>query len=333
MATDDLHSHASSVPYRPLISVVIPVYGSAGSLEELRRRLSEALEKITPHWEVIFVDDCSPDDAWRHLERFAADDSRVRIFQLMRNRGQQRAVLYGLGVAEGDHVVTMDDDLQHRPEEIARLLEALERTGADVVVGRYRAKRHGPLRRLATRVVKWLAERTVGVPPALSLTSFRIMQREVAHAAARIRHANPVVGYLLFSVTRRIVNVDVEHDPRAVGASTYSLGDLVAYFSCMVVDYSDWPLRAVSGTGILLSLGSFGGAFYYFGSWLAGSIRVDGFATIVILLTSLFGFVLIGLGVIGSYLVRALRQNGPDSIVTIRTRPSSSSRVPSHDGA
>lgn len=333
METDDTLRRPLAVPNRPLLSVVIPVYGSAGSLDELDRRLHEALEKITPHWEVIFVDDCSPDDAWRHLERFAARDDRVRIFQLMRNRGQQRAVLYGLGVSRGDYVVTMDDDLQHRPEEIVRLVEDLERSGSDVVVGRYRAKRHGPVRRLATRVVKWLAERTVGIPPTLTLTSFRILRGEVAHAASRIQHANPVVGYLLYSVTRRITNVDVEHDARAVGSSTYSFGDLISYFTCMVVDYSDWPLRAVSGAGILLSLGSFGGALYYLGKWLAGSIRVDGFATIVILLTSLFGFVLIGLGVIGSYLVRALRQSGPENIVTVRTSRNDPSRAPSFDVA
>lgn len=304
---------------RPLISVVIPVYGSEGSLDELQRRLHESLEKITPHWEILFVEDCSPDGAWSRLERFAEADSRVRSIQLMRNYGQQRAVLCGLAQSEGDFVVTMDDDLQHRPEEISRLLQTLEETGMDVVVGRFRTKQHGFVRRLGTKVVKWLAERTVGIPPTLSLTSFRIMRRDVAHAVARIRHANPVVGYLLFSVTPRFANVDVEHDARRSGTSNYTIRDLIAYFLCMVIDYSDWPLRAVSGAGALLSLGSFGTAIFYLYRWMAGAIGVDGFVTIVVLITSLFGFVLIGLGIIGSYLVRALRQNGPDSFVTIRT--------------
>lgn len=319
MVPEDLRLRALDVPDRPLLSVVVPVYRSEKSLDELRIRLESALGKITDRWEVVFVDDCSPDDAWKRLRDFSATDRRFRSFQLMRNRGQQRAVLCGLGLADGEYVVTMDDDLQHRPEEIGRLLDAIETTGADVVVGRYRSKRHGLLRRIATRVVKQLAQWTVGIPPALSLTSFRIMRREVAQAASRIRHANPVVGYLLYSVTTRFANLDVQHDERAHGESSYSTRDLVAYFSCMVIDYSDWPLRAVSGAGIVLAFGSFAGATYYLFRWLTGSIGVDGFTTIVILLTSLFGAVLVALGIIGSYLVRALRQSGPESIVTIRS--------------
>ncbi len=305
---------------RPLLSVVIPVYGSAGSLEELYRRLHESLEKITSRWEIVFVEDCSPDGAWSRLERFAEAEPRVRAIQLMRNYGQQRAILCGLAQSQGEYVVTMDDDLQHRPEEIGRLVETLEETGADVVIGRYRAKKHGLVRRMGTRVVKWLAERTVGIPANISLTSFRVIRRDVAQAVSRIRHSNPVVGYLLFAVTPRFANVEVEHDPRAVGRSNYGFRDLLAYFLCMVIDYSDWPLRAVGGAGVLLSIGSFGFALFSLYRWASGAIGVDGFTTIVVLLTSLFGFVLIGLGIVGSYMVRALRQNGPDSLVTIRHR-------------
>lgn len=326
MATEDMRLLALETPERPLLSVVVPVYGSEQSLDELHRRLRISLEKITSRWEVVFVDDCSPDGAWRLLEGFSEADPRFRSIQLMRNRGQQRAVLCGLSLAAGEYVVTMDDDLQHRPEEIGRLLTSIESSGADVVVGRYRTKRHGSVRRMATRVVKWLAQRTIGLPPSISLTSFRIMRREVAQAVSGIRHANPVVGYLLYSVTTRFANLEVEHDARAHGTSSYTVRQLIAYFSCMVIDYSDWPLRAVSGSGIVLALGSFAGAAYFLVRWLSGSIGVSGFTTIVILLTSLFGCVLVALGIIGSYLVRILRQSGPDSIATIRSDSGSSRR-------
>lgn len=325
---NDLAGNArrSEAPLRPLLSVVIPVYRSEGSLDDLWTRLRAALEKITPHWEIVFVEDCSPDGVWAKIERIAASDGRVRPFQLMRNYGQQRAIQFGLSQSEGDYVVTMDDDLQHRPEEIVTLLTALEASRADVVIGRYREKKHGLVRRIGTRVVKWLAEKTVGVPPALSLTSFRLMRREVAHAVARIRHSNPVVGYLLYAVTTRIVNAEVEHDPRRVGTSNYTFRDLIDYFLCMVIDYSDWPLRAVSGMGFLISLASFSAAIFYVYRWLTGAIQVGGFATIVVLVTLLSGFVLIGLGIIGSYLVRTLRQHGPSSYVTVRTSPGLSPR-------
>lgn len=319
-------ARSAGAPLRPLISVVVPVYRSEGSIDALYQRLVESLDKISPHWEIVFVEDCSPDGVWAKIERIAESDGRVRPFQLMRNYGQQRAIQFGLSQSEGDFVVTMDDDLQHRPEEIVTLLSALEENRADVVIGRYREKKHGLVRRIGTRVVKWLAEKTVGVPPTLSLTSFRMMRREVAHAVARIRHSNPVVGYLLYAVTTRIVNAEVEHDPRRVGTSNYTFRDLIDYFLCMVIDYSDWPLRAVSGMGVLISLASFSAAIFYVYRWLSGAIQVGGFATIVVLVTLLSGFVLIGLGIIGSYLVRTLRQHGPGSYVTVRTSPHRTAR-------
>lgn len=303
-----------------LLSVVVPVYGSAPMLVELHERLRKALDAITPDWEIVFVEDASPDEAWEVLEELALRDPRVRAIQLMRNYGQQRAVLCGLAHSRGEFVVTMDDDLQHRPEEIALLYDAIRSGDADVVVGRYRQKQHGWHRRLATHVVRWLAQKTIGVPRSLSLTSFRIMRRCVAREVVKIDHSNPVVGYLLFAVTRRVRNVDVHHDVRKLGGSSYSLKGLVDYFLCMVIDYSDWPLRAVGGSGFLLSLGSFAlGAFYLY-RWATGAITVSGFTTLVLLLTFLSGFVLTGIGIIGSYLVRVLRRGGPDSRIAVRTR-------------
>ena len=112
------------VPYvmdRVDLSVVIPVYGSAKTLPELHRRLTEALPEITANYEIVFVFDCSPDNTWDVLQDIFHADHRVRVIRLMKNFGQQRAVLCGFAESRGDLVVTMDDDLQHRPEDIQRL--------------------------------------------------------------------------------------------------------------------------------------------------------------------------------------------------------------------
>jgi dolichol-phosphate mannosyltransferase/undecaprenyl-phosphate 4-deoxy-4-formamido-L-arabinose transferase len=304
---------------RPEISVVVPVYRSETMIPELHRRLVESLDKLVSSWEILFVDDGSPDGVWGVLESLAERDPRVRAIQLMRNYGQQRAVLCGLAHSLGDFVVTMDDDLQHRPEEIGLLFDAIRASNVDVVIGRYREKKHSALRRLGTRVVKWIAEHTIGVPPSIALTSFRMIRGDVARLVARIEHTNPVVGYLLFAVTRRMANVDVHHDVRRAGRSGYGMRDLVDYLLCMVIDYSDWPLRAVGGAGVLLSLGSFGLGAFTLVRYLSGAIRVSGFTTVVLLLTFLFGFVLTSLGIIGSYLLRVLRRGGPDSSVYVRS--------------
>ncbi len=302
----------------PLISVVIPVYRSETMLPELHRRLEKALDEIGPSWEILFVEDASPDNAWEVLERLASADPRVRAIQLMRNYGQQRAVLCGLAHSRGEYVVTMDDDLQHPPEEIGRMLAAIRSSDADAVVGRYQQKSHSWHRRLGTRVVKWLAEKTIGIPRTLSLTSFRILRGNVAQAVARLEHTNPVVGYLLFAVTRRVENLEVRHDARKHGRSNYGLRDLLDYFLCMVIDYSDWPLRAVGGCGFVLSIGSFGLGLVYLYRYAIGAIGVSGFTTLVLLITFLSGFVLTALGIIGSYLVRVLRRGGPDTSPAVR---------------
>jgi len=302
------------------VSVVIPVYRSQGMIEELYERLSLALDQFCGSWEILFVEDASPDDSWRALEKISERDSRVHAIQLMRNYGQQRAVLCGMAHSRGEFVVTMDDDLQHRPEEIQLLVETLSASDDDVVIGRYREKKHSFVRRLGTRFVKWLAKTTIGVPPSLSLTSFRAIRGDIARAVSRLEHTNPVVGYLIFAATHRVSNVDVHHDERRLGESNYTFLSLVDYLMVMVIDYSDWPLRAISGAGIGLSGVSFALGIGYFAQFMTGAIAVSGFTTVVLLLTFLFGFVLTALGVIGSYLVRVLRRGGPDCTVLVRSQ-------------
>ena len=306
--------------HEPELSVVIPVYRSAPGLPELYERLTRALSAITSDYEVVFVDDDSPDDAWSVLESFAARDSRVRLLQLMRNSGQQRAVLCGLAETRGQVVVTMDDDLQQRPEEIQLLVETLRAGDADVVFGRYPRKQHGRLRGWGTRLVKEFAFHNRGIPRWIDLTSFRAMRGQVAREVARLRNPNPVVGYLIFQVTSRATAVDVHHEPRRHGRSGYGWADLAGYFACMLMDYSDLPLRAVGVLGVALALGGFALGAGYLTAYALGSISVSGFTTLVVLVTFLSGAILMSLGIIGSYLVRVLRQGNDPSLAIVRQR-------------
>lgn len=304
----------------PEISVVIPVYGSEAGLPELHRRLLLALNDLGRSFEILYVEDRSPDGAWSTLVRLRRDDHRVTLIRLLKNVGQQRAVLCGLANAKGQYVVTMDDDLQHRPEEIGLLVRALESGEADAVIGRYEAKKHGVIRRLGTWLVKRVAKHTVGVPLSLDLTSFRALKREIAKQMGEMYNPSPVVGYLLFEVTTSIDNVTVHHDPRASGTSTYGFRHLVTYLLQMVLDYSDLPLRSVGYLGFLVSLASFLLSSYYAIRYLTGSITVAGWATLVLLLTFFSGLILMTLGIIGLYLVRILRSINAPTRYAIRER-------------
>lgn len=309
---------APEVAETPLLSVVIPVYRSAKGLPALIERLQKSLDEITERWEVVFVDDASPDESWRVLGDLKGDDPRYVLVQLTSNHGQQRAVLCGLSHTRGEYVVTMDDDLQQRPEEIRLLYDAILERNCDAVVGRYEDKQHGLVRNLGTRLVKRVSRATVGVPIELDLTSFRIMRGDIAHRLSMQRNPNPVVGYLLYRVTSRIENVDVHHDAREIGQSNYGPRKLVSYLMQMILDYSDIPLRMVGYIGFFLALGSFGVGGYYFFRYAQGSISVTGWTTLVLLICLFSGLLLMSVGIIGVYLVRILRSINMSQMWVVR---------------
>jgi len=309
---------ATEADVAPEVSVVIPVYRSAEGLPALFERLRSALDEVSERWEVILVDDGSPDDSWRVLNEQKGDDPRFVLVQLTSNCGQQRAVLCGLAESRGEYVVTMDDDLQHRPEEIGVLLDAIREHDCDAVIGRYEKKRHGALRNLGTRTVKWVANRTVGVPHDLDMTSFRIMRGEIAQRVGMQRNPSPVVGYLLYAVTRSIENVTVHHDEREHGRSNYGMGRLVEYLSQMVLDYSDIPLRIVGYLGFFVSLASFALGTYYLIRYALGLVGVTGWITLVLLLCLFSGLILMSIGIIGVYLVRILRSINVTQMYVVR---------------
>lgn len=293
---------------RPKISVVIPVYNSATTLVELHERLTKSLKTIVEDdYEILYVNDVSPDNAWSVLQEIKGDEEKVVLIRLMRNSGQQRAILCGIAHSKGDCVITMDDDLQQRPEDIHLLYEELVGTDSDVIIGSYPKKKHGVVRRIGTRAVRSVARVTVGAPNDLELTSFRAITRTVAESVVCLRNPSPVVGFLLLEVTSNIRNVEVHHDPRKQGKSTYSPKRLIEYFAQMVLDYSDLPLRLVGYLGLIVATISFGLGAYYLTRALGGGVGVEGWATIVLLICFFSGLILMSLGIIGVYLMRVLR--------------------------
>ena len=302
----------------PHLSIVIPVYRSAKILPELHERLINALEELGHSFEIIYVDDASPDDAWSVLVGLRQDDERVLLIQLMKNSGQPRALLAGLGEARGEFVVTMDDDLQHRPEEIALLYDAVQADDLDAVIARFDSKKHGGIRRLGSRFVKWLSTRALGIPPEIDLTSFRIMHHRVAHEISCMQRLNPVIGFLIFETTLRVGSVQVHHEPRRHGGSSYSNRALLDAMLVRIFDYTDWPLRFVGYAGTALSLASLSLGLVYLVRWSLGRITVSGFTTLVLLTLFLSGFTLASLGILGSYLLRIHRQSQGDPAAVVR---------------
>lgn len=240
------------------ISIVIPCYRSADTLDELTHRLIKQMENIARKYEVIYVHDAGPDNTWEVIQQLSRTYAVVKGINLMRNLGQHRATLCGLSHSLGDVVITLDDDLQHPPEEIPKLAACLkDQPGVDAVFGAYDVKQHSIFRNLGTRVQQRIRKAIFPDAAHIQITSFRAFRRQIVEELLLQRQTNPRIGLMTFSVTTRVKNITVAHHRRKQGASTYSLARLVKTALVPIINYSSLPLRLISSMGAFVTLMSF----------------------------------------------------------------------------
>ena len=194
-----------------LYSVVVPVYNSEHTLEPLYSRLKAVFEEVLHEdFELILVDDGSKDHSFEIMEKLHNADPRVKIIQMARNFGQHPALLCGFHYVSGDFVITMDDDLQHPPEEIPKMIKVMnERDDVDVILARYENRKHNLVRRLGTWVSVSMTTKMLNKDPDLEITSFRLMRRFIADAIMDTTVHLPQIGNLLVMNSNRIINVEL----------------------------------------------------------------------------------------------------------------------------
>ncbi len=236
-------------PPRPVLSLVIPVYRSQECLRPLLAAIRDELTPAGLTYEVILVNDCSPDGSWAVIEALCREDPHVIGINLRRNFGQDNAILTGLRHACGDYVVIMDDDLQHHPRDIPALLQKLIKEQADVIYADFRVKRHRLWKNLGSWFNGKVAEWVISKPKWLYLSPYKIIRQEVAKLICHYDGPDPYVDGLLFQVTSRITQMPVEHHPRAAGSSTYTLAKSVKVWARLAVSFSVRPLRLVTWCG------------------------------------------------------------------------------------
>ncbi|KFB70966.1 MAG: Undecaprenyl-phosphate 4-deoxy-4-formamido-L-arabinose transferase [Candidatus Accumulibacter phosphatis] len=285
------------------LSVVVPVYNSAGTLPALLERLTLVLEGITPRYEIILVDDGSRDDSWGVIQSLTEIyGERLLGVQLMRNYGQHNTLMCGLGLARGAYVVTMDDDLQNPPEEIANMLDYIRLEGLDLVYGCPDHRSHAKWRNLGASVV-WRFYRTVFRNP-VTPTPFRIMRHQLARSVLFYDLNFTYLDGLLAWCTSRIGGVTVKHHARPRGRSGYSLTKLIGLALNLYTNFSLIPLQTVSVLGFATASAGFLVGLYYLVQFLASNIAIPGYASTIIAILLLGGAQLLALGVIGEYLGR-----------------------------
>jgi glycosyltransferase involved in cell wall biosynthesis len=302
------------------VSVVIPVYNSEKSLNELLDRLSKVLDENTESYEVIFIDDGSKDNSWKLLEDLHSLYKNTRIIQLMKNFGQHNALMCGFNCARGEYIVTMDDDLQHPPEEIPKMLEAIKSdVNYDVIIGRPIEKKHSLYRNALSWAGNYLNVYFYDKPYDLRMGAFRVIRRSVINEIIKYKLPNPSIGPLLLVVTLRIKNITVDHKPRLYGSSTYTIGKLIKMSFDNIIHNSSLPLKIVSFFGIFISFLSFGLGLYYMYKRFFYGIPVVGWTTLLVSNLFLFGVVLFSFGIIGEYILRIVQttQNNPQYTIRI----------------
>jgi glycosyltransferase involved in cell wall biosynthesis len=285
------------------ISVVVPVYNSEGTLEELHRRLRDVLEQLEADYELVLVNDGSADSSWDRIAELAAGDDRVRGLNLMRNYGQHNALLAGIRSARREIVVTLDDDLQNPPEEIPKLLAKLDE-GFDVVYGSAEERGFGVLRNAGTAMTKLALRWVIGSDIAGKVSAFRAFRTELRDAFADFDAPYVSIDVLLSWGTTKFGSVQVVHKERAEGKSSYSFTRLATHALNVMTGFSTRPLRIASLIGLVFTLFGIAVLAIVIVTYVVEGGSVPGFPFLASVIAIFAGAQLLTLGIIGEYLAR-----------------------------
>ncbi|GIV33405.1 MAG: glycosyl transferase [Chitinophagales bacterium] len=283
-------------------SVVVPVFNSAGTLRLLFDRIRSFFEKRGSSYQVIFVDDGSNDTSWSEILKIKeAFPDHVTGIRLSTNSGQQKATLCGLNHARGKMIITIDDDLQIPPEEIAKLIKTQEETGADLVFGLFDVKRHSLIRRIGS----WLFVKIFA--PYSSIiskgSSFRLISHEITSRLGGINQKYLLLDEVLHWYTNNIAYCTVEHQKRMKGQSGYSIFKLISISINYIIYYTVIPLRLMTYIGLLSSFAVIIVAMIYFYRWLVLDVPA-GYTSTLLAIFFTSSIILFSLGIIGEYISR-----------------------------
>ncbi len=293
------------------LSIVSPVYRAAGIVDSLAQRITEEAEKITDDFEVILVEDGSPDDSWTAIEQVCASNPKVKGLRLSRNFGQHPAISAGLEHTRGKHVILIDCDLQDNPKYFSDLFNEAKK-GFDIVIARKAERSHPYFKNLFAliffKLFNWLSDN-----PASSLEgTYSIISRKVVNAYLRLgdyhRHYLPTLRWLGFQWS----HVEVVHDERKEGKSSYTFGKLVDHALVGIISQSDKMLRIGIGLGLVYFIASVLGSLYLITSYFLYGYK-EGWASTFVLLLLSTGLILLTIGILGLYLGRMFDQ--------VRNRP------------
>ena len=289
-----------------LISYVIPCYRSeqtiGGVVADIKKTMTENTEYS---YEIILVNDCSPDGVYNVLQQLAAEDSNVKVINLAKNFGQHSALMAGLNRAKGDIVICLDDDGQTPPSESLKLINALDEN-TDVVYASYDldGKKHSGFRNMGSMANDLMLQKLLGKPKELKVTSFFAAKKYIIKEMCRYHHSFPYLMGLVLRSTNKIKNVPVHHKERLVGKSGYTLKSLLKLWINGFTAFSVIPLRVSTVGGVVFAICGFLYGIYTIINKLVNPLAPMGYASLMSALLFIGGIVMLMLGMLGEYIGR-----------------------------
>jgi glycosyltransferase involved in cell wall biosynthesis len=288
---------------KKLISVVVPVFNSSATIAELGQRIHTVFGTMSYSYELILVDDGSSDDSWQKIEKLKeAGMVNVKAIRLSKNFGQHNALLCGFNFCSGESVLTMDDDLQHPPEEIPKIIEKFEGTNADVVYGMPIDRKHSSIRRAGSYFVRSTSEHSTEKLKGGS--SFRLIKRSLTDTIKNNHNHNFLfMDAILGWYTGNFASVDVKHDPRKAGKSGYTIARLFYTYLDVLINYSAGPLKILTYGGLISSIISFILGLRFLWRKLIYNVPL-GYTSLIVSILFSTSLILLCLGIIGQYLYK-----------------------------
>lgn len=286
---------------KPHISIVIPVYYGQDSLDEMYRRLTISLERITTSYEIILVNDCSPDRSWMIIKSLTEKDNRVKGINLSRNFGQHYAITAGLDYVSGAWIVVMDCDLQDQPEEIIKLYQKAQ-DGFDIVFARRAVRKDFFLKRLSSKLFYKIFDYFTDNESDSTIANFSIVSRKVIDEFRRFREQNRSYPLFIKWMGFEVVAIDVEHAERHEGKSTYTFTKLFKLAMDSIISQSNKPLKLSIQFGFIMSLLSALCGAYLIYRYIFWAQPVEGWTSVMVSIYFIAGLIFANFGMIGLYI-------------------------------
>jgi len=289
------------------ISIVVPVYGCSNSLETLYKRLNKSLSTVTDSFEIIMINDASPDDAWGTIKELSKQNSRVIGINFSRNFGQHYAITAGLERAKGDWIVVMDCDLQDQPEEIAKLYNKAQE-GYDIVFGQRKNRQDSFLKKLGSKLFYKLLSYLTNTKQDSSIANFGIYSKSSIDAVLSMGDKLKCFPVMIRWVGFKSSTVTIKHASREEGKSSYSLSSLISLSIDIMLSFSDKPLKLAVKSGFIISTLSFIISLVILIKALVTDYIVPGWASTIMSLWFLGGLIIMVLGIVGIYVGKTFNQ-------------------------